>query len=726
MNTTTLRIAGMCCADEVAAVEKGLGRLDGVVAVRCNLVANTATVTHDAERVTVNDLIVAVQRTGMKAALPGGEVDNGADLRRRHLIATIVSGVCVGAGLLLHWLHAGSVAEVPVFAAAMVAGGWFIAPKAIGSIRRLSPDMNLLMSIAAVGASFIGAWDEAGSVVFLFSLAELLESFSLHRARRAIESMLELAPDTALVRHGDHEHEQPAANVNIGDTIVIKPGARIPLDGVVTRGESSINQAPITGESMPVAKREGSEVFAGSINERGALEVRVTRPASDSTIARIIHLVEEAQSRKAAAQRFVDQFARYYTPTVMVLAAAIAVAPPLLFSQSWAEWCYRALVMLVIACPCALVISTPVAVVSALTAAARRGVLIKGGAYLEALGKLRVIAMDKTGTITEGHPRVSEVTSLNATKPNEVLRIAAALESHSEHPLARAIIDHAREQGGDIDRVEMFQSLTGKGVEGVIAGHSYFVGNHRLTEERAVCSPETERRIDAIERRGLSAVVVGHVPHADCKGEVIGVIAVGDTIRPEAAALVKRLHDTGVRRIVMLTGDNRSTAEAIAGLAGIDEVLAELLPDEKVARVRELLETEGHVGMVGDGINDAPALATASVGIAMGAAGTDAALESADVVLMADDLSNLPGVIKLGRRTTRIIQSNIAFSILLKVAFLGLAVAGIATMWMAIASDMGASLLVIANSLRLLGAPSAGLPRHGAGLPLFDTLDPSR
>jgi Cd2+/Zn2+-exporting ATPase len=592
----------------------------------------------------------------------------------------------------------------------MVAGGWFIAPKAIGSIRRLSPDMNLLMSIAAVGAVLIGAWDEAAAVVFLFSLAELLESFSLHRARHAIESMMELAPDTALVRHGDHVHEQRAENVQVGDTVVIKPGARIPLDGVVVRGTSSVNQAPITGESMPVEKEAGSEVFAGSINERGSLDVRVTKLASESTLAQIIHLVEEAQSRKATAQRFVDAFARYYTPIVIGLAAVIAVGGPLLFHQSWSLWCYRALVMLVIACPCALVISTPVSIVSGLTAAARRGVLIKGGAYLEALGKLRVVALDKTGTITEGRHRVDEIVGLNAKEPKEVLRIAAALEAHSEHPLARAIVEHARDQGVDVDRAETFQSLTGKGAEGLIAGHCYFVGNHRLTEERAVCSPATEQRIEAIERRGQSAVVVGHLPHADCKGEVIGVIAVGDTIRPGAASVVQELRRAGVRRVVMLTGDNRATAEAIGRLAGVDEIAAELLPDEKVARVRALMETEGSVGMVGDGINDAPALATATIGIAMGTAGTDVALESADVVLMADDLAKLPEVIRLGRRTERIIQSNIAFSILLKLVFLGLAATGVATMWMAIASDTGASLLVTANGLRLLRTPPQAPP----------------
>ena len=625
-----------------------------------------------------------------------GECHEGSGDQRRHFVATILSGVFVGIGLGCHWLGAPEWAEIIAFGVAVVSGGWFIAPKAVAAARRFSPDMNLLMSIAVVGAIFIKAWDEAASVIFLFSLAELLESYSVTRARRAISSLMELAPDTALLKTG----EVPVEQVQVGDIILIRPGARIPLDGVVTSGESSVNQAPITGESMPVDKQPGNDVFAGSINERGSLEVRVTKLSTDSTLAKIIHLVEKAQEQKAPAQRFVDVFARYYTPAVIVLALLIAVAPPLLFGQAWGVWFYRALVMLVIACPCALVISTPVSVVSGLTAAARHGVLIKGGAVLESLGKLRALAVDKTGTITEGRPRVTEVVPLNQTDEHELLRVAAALEAHSEHPLAQAILAHAPAA----PRAEKFQAVAGKGATGYIHGHEYFIGNHRLVEELAVCSPETERRIEEIERRAQTAVIVGHRPHADCKGEVIGVIAIGDTIRPQAAAAVQRLHRAGVQRIVMLTGDNRATAEVIAKQAGITEVIAELLPDEKVERVRELLASEQHVGMVGDGINDAPALAAASVGIAMGVAGTDAALETADVALMADDLGKLPEAIALGRRTERIIQFNIGFAILIKLVFLALAATGKATMWMAVAADMGASLVVIANGLRLLAS----------------------
>lgn len=702
--STTLRIHGMCCAAEATALEKELWRLPGVVDVRVNSVAHTATVVGATERVSVQQFVAAIERTGLKAAPPGDRADTRT--QRRQLVLTSVSGVFVGAGLICHWTGAPEAVEIACFVAAMIAGGWTIAPKAVRAARRLSPDMNLLMAVAAIGAAFIGAWHEAASVVFLFSLAELIESYSLSRARRAIGSLMELAPATALLKHGDHLHESPVAVVKIGDTILIKPGARIPLDGVVTSGGSSVNQAPITGESMPVEKQIGSQVFAGSINVDGSLEVKVSRPASDSTVARIIHLVEEAQSRKAPAQRFVDTFARYYTPAVMGVALVIAVAPPLLAAAPWETWIYRALVMLVIACPCALVISTPVSVISGLTAAARRGVLIKGGAYLEALGKLRALAIDKTGTITEGRPRVIDIIGLDSTGSRDLMRIAAALESHSEHPVAKAILAHARQNEVPIPPVERFRSFVGRGVEGHIDGHDFFVGNHRLVEELAVCSHETEQRIESIERRSLTAVVVGHRPHSDCKGEVLGVIAVGDAIRPQAAEAIQKLSRVGIERVVMLTGDNLATAEAVARQVGIANVAAELLPDEKIARVREMLLQEPNTGMVGDGVNDAPALAAASVGIAMGAAGTDAALEAADVALMGDDLNKLPEAIALGRRTRRIIQFNIAFSIALKAVFLGLAAAGLATMWMAVAADMGASLLVIANGLRLLGAPS--------------------
>ncbi|MFN8006823.1 MAG: cation-translocating P-type ATPase [Terriglobia bacterium] len=701
MEQTKLSVRDMCCAEEAQAVERAIGRLTGVREVRPNLLNRTVLVVHDSQLATGEDLICAVNQVGMTAS--AGETDEGsAPSSGWRLRLTILSGVGVAAGLALHWTGVGEILEKTGFLLAVVSGGWFIAPKAWSALKRVSPDMNLLMSIAALGALSIGAWDEAATVIFLFSVAELLESFSLNRARRAIKNLMSLAPEVAWVKDAGEFREVPVEVVRVGDIIQVRPGGKIPLDGRVQKGDSSVDQSPITGESVPVNKTKGDEVFAGSINGEGSLEILVSKPFRESTLSKIIHLVEEAQSQKAPSQRFVDSFAAAYTPVVLALAFGIAICPPLFFGQQWALWFYRALVMLVIACPCALVISTPVAIVSGLTGAARQGVLIKGGAYLESLGKLTVLCFDKTGTVTEGRPRVIDVLPLNSAKSESLLRIAGGLEAHSEHPLAKAIVNHARNTGISCPTVESFRSITGKGVTGKINGHEYFLGNHKLVEEMAVCSPEIEQILTAIEQQGLTAVAVGHRPHHDCPGELAGVISVGDAIRPKARSTVQKLRSQGIQILVLLTGDNQATARKIAEDSGMDEVFAELLPEEKVAQVKRLMEDGQRVGMIGDGINDAPALATANVGIAMGAAGTDVALETADVVLMADDLSKLPEAIAIGRLADRVIHQNIAFAIGEKVVFLTLAAGGLATLWMAIAADMGASLLVIFNSLRIL------------------------
>lgn len=701
MQETKLSVGDMCCAEEVQSVERAIRHLIGIQDVRPNLLNRTVLVVHDPDLTSSEDLIRAVKHAGMKASV--GETDViSSPSKNLHLWVTVLSGMGVAVGLLLHWIGASEILEKTIFLMAIVCGGWFIAPKAWFALKRLSPDMNLLMSIAVLGALGIAAWDEAATVIFLFSVAELLESFSLNRARQAIKKLMTLAPEVAWVKDAGEFREAPVANVMVGDTIQVKPGGRIPLDGKVQKGESSVDQSPITGESISVSKAKGDEVFAGSINGEGSLEILVSKPFTETTLSKIIHLVEEAQSQKAPSQRFVDRFAAAYTPVVLALAFGIAICPPLFFGQQWAVWFYRALVMLVIACPCALVISTPVAIVSGLTAAARKGVLIKGGAHLESLGKLTVLCLDKTGTITEGRPKVIDVLPLNTVNSESILRIATALEAHSEHPLAQAIIKHARNIGISCPIVESFRSITGKGVTGEIEGHEYFLGNHKLVEEMAVCSPEIEKILTEIEQQGLTAVAVGHRPHHDCPGELIGVISVGDAIRPQARSTVQKLRDIGIRKLVLLTGDNQVTAKKIAQDAGIDEIFAELMPEEKVAQVKRLME-DGHlVGMIGDGINDAPALATANVGIAMGAAGTDVALETADVALMADDLSKLPEAIAIGRLAERVIRQNITFAIGEKILFLALASVGLATLWMAIAADMGASLLVIANSLRIL------------------------
>ena len=693
----------MDCAEEVAAIQRALKPIKGVREVRANLLAGKATISHDAS-VTPEGLIRAIAVEGLKATpaeSDAGEVTQR--MQRPRLISVLISGTCTGLGLLIRWRAGGDdVLTISLFGAAIVSGSWFILPKAIRAARRFAPDMNFLMTIAIAGAAAIGEWSEGAAVAFLFALSELLESFSVARARKAISSLMKLSPPVALLKEGDAFREVPVEQVKPNDVIAIKSGTRIPLDGEVIDGESTVDQAPITGESVPVEKKKGEVVFAGTINGAGSFDVRVTKLSSDTTLAKIIHLVEEAQSQKAPSQRFVDVFAKYYTPSVMVLALLVLLVPTLLFHGPWFTWIYRALVLLVIACPCALVISTPVSIVSGLTAMARRGVLIKGGAFLEAIGKLRALALDKTGTITEGKPRVTRVHPISTMAEDEVVRIAAAIDSHSEHPLAQAVVDYAQKQHVDLVRSQNYKAHSGRGASGKIDNHDYFVGNHRFAHELAVCSEELERLLAEIEAQAQSVVVVGHMPHAGCKGEVLGVLAVGDAVRSNAKDAIVALHNAGVRRVVMLSGDNQRTVDAIAKQAGIDEAQGDLLPEQKVDRVKELMKRERYVGMVGDGVNDAPAMTIATVGIAMGAAGTDTAIETADLALMKDDLAKIAETVVLGRRTVRVIQANIAFALAVKALFLILALFGYTTLWLAIAADTGATLVVIINALRLL------------------------
>jgi Zn2+/Cd2+-exporting ATPase len=554
------------------------------------------------------------------------------------------------------------------------------------------------MLVAVAGAVAIGEWTEAATVVFLFALAQLLETRSMERARHAIRGLMDLASKEALVRRDGVERLVNVDLVGLGETIVIRPGEKIPLDGRVLSGESQVNQAPITGESLPVDKRRHDEVFAGTINGRGALEVSVTHALRDTTLARIISLVEHAQAQRAPSQAFVERFARYYTPLVIAMAAAVAVVPPLLFGQPFNDWLYRGLVLLVISCPCALVISTPVSIVSALAGAARKGVLIKGGIHLERIGAVRCVAFDKTGTLTWGKPEVVTVEPLDGVPAGEVLMLAAALEARSEHPIGRAIVRHAGRSGSRNGTAEAFQSLPGKGAEARVDGATVLVGNHRLFEERRLCTPAIDRRLEDLSAAGRTAVLVAR------EGEPIGIICVADRLRDAGREAVMMLRRQGVHRVALLTGDNSATARAIAEELGVDEYRAELLPEDKVSAVNELRQAHGMIAMVGDGINDAPALAAADVGIAMGVVGSDAALETADVALMADELLKIPYTLRLGRATLRNIKTNIAVALGLKAVFLGLAVAGVATLWMAVAADMGASLLVIGNGLRLLRA----------------------
>ena len=781
MPNLTFKIRGMDCAEEVALLKRELRALvDGEQNLAFDLLAGKLTVTAPeagrpeaaaaAPAPTPDAVIRAVARTGM-TAIPWDEFCAAGSCpatqslwqRRGRLLLVAASGALLAAGFVLHaaahgWRHAlvgaeaggagaadataagiGAAAapELPLAArlcylAAVVLGGWHIAPRAWLAARRLRPDMNLLMTIAVLGALAVGEWFEAGSVTFLFGLALWLESWSVGRARRAIQALVSLTPPTARYlcpRDGD-VLEGPVAEVPLGAIVLVRPGERIPLDGTVTRGTTSVDEAPLTGEALPVAKAPGDAVFAGTINGDGAIELRAEKAAADTTMARIVRMVEEAQARRAPSEQWVERFARVYTPAMMWLALGIAVVPPLAFGGDWGRWVYEALVVLVIACPCALVISTPVAIVAGLTTAARAGVLIKGGVFLELPARLRAVALDKTGTLTRGEPAVTEIVPLDAAHtPELVLARAAALEAGSTHPLARAIVRRAAVQGVAWEPARDLRARPGLGAEGVIEGRPFWIGSHRFLHERlreaagardaaalagaggspsaagaaaAAAAPadgEGERlhaRAAELERAGCSVVMLGTAGH------VCGLIALADQVRPEAAAAVRGLRAAGVDKVVMLTGDHEGAARAAADAAGVDSYAFDLLPADKAARLRMLAEKYRHVAMVGDGINDAPALASSALGIAMGAAGSDVAIETADIALLTDDLRRLPWLVRHSRRTLRAIRENIAFSLAVKGAFLALALSGVATLWMAIAADMGASLAVILNSLRLL------------------------
>ncbi len=694
---TQLQVEGMDCAEEKVLVEKAFADLSGLESFEVNLISQRLTVVHNPGSLSIAQLIAALANVGL-VVYPFGAPQQQSSFWQCHdkMLSTALAGLFTAMGIVLHWLAEEGGWERGLFALAIISGGWFIARKGVAAARHGVLDMNVLMSVAIIGALFIDAWDEAAMVVFLFALAQVLEGRAMDRARNAVQSLMDLAPAVARLLRNGKETSVAAEQVQVGDIFRLRPGEKIPLDGEVVEGYSAVNQAPITGESVPVDKAQGDTLYAGSINGQGSLDVQVTRLASDTTLAHIIHLIEEAQTARAPSQAFVDRFARIYTPVILVIALLITVVPPLLFGQPFSDWFYRALVLLVIACPCALVISTPVAIVSGLARGARAGVLIKGGMHLENVGRLRALAIDKTGTLTKGAPSVQAVIPLNGTPEQELLRIAVCLESRSEHPLALAIRDYARQAGIEGDEVEGFQALSGLGVEGRIEGRAYLLGNHRLIEERGICTPEVESWLEEWEQQGWTVIIIGSTE------QVLGVIGIADSIRPEARSAMAALKRLGIEEITMLTGDNRGTAQAIAKSLDIDRTRAELMPADKVKAVQDLARQYSYVGMVGDGVNDAPAIVTATTGIAMGAAGTDAALETADLVLMGDDLTRLPFAIRLSRATLRSIRQNIILALGLKAIFLALAIPGYATLWMAVFADMGATLLVITNSLRLL------------------------
>jgi Cd2+/Zn2+-exporting ATPase len=692
---SVFRIDGMDCQEEVAILERRLKHLAGLEAMSADVIGQRLLIKYDAARLSTSAIADAVAGTGMRAWLEH-EAPRFVPGSRLRVWLLLASGAALAVGLAAGWFGAPRWVAMMAYAAAVLTGGAQLAPRAAASVRARSIDIHILMTVAILGALAIGEWSEAATVVFLFALAQLLESRSMDRARHAIRALMDLTPPEAIVVRNGTDCRVPVDEVRIGDRLRIRPGDKIPLDGEVLAGASEVNQAPITGESLPLEKHAGDEVFAGTINGHGALDVRVTRLRRDTMLARIIHLVESAQAQRAPAQAFVDRFARYYTPLVIALAVGVAIVAPLITADPFSEWLYRALVLLVIACPCALVISTPVSVVSALAAAARHGVLVKGGVYLERAGGIRCVAFDKTGTLTEGRPVVARIETVNGWSEEQLLTVAASLEARSEHPIAQAIVRRASEQLETSLSVERFRALPGLGAEGLIDGTPAVAGNSRLFRERGLLTDTAAAISQRAEAAGQTAVFVA----AD--GLVRGALIVADRARPSARGVVELLRDQGLRPVVMLTGDNEGAAHSVASALAVDEYRAELLPEDKVAAVRALRQSYGTVAMVGDGVNDAPALAASDLGIAMGAAGSAAALETADVALMSDELSKIPFAVRLGRSTVRTIKTNVTLSIAVKAVFLALALTGHATLWMAIVADTGASLLVIANGLRLL------------------------
>ncbi|NOT28611.1 MAG: cadmium-translocating P-type ATPase [Acidobacteria bacterium] len=689
------RVEGMDCQEEVVILERRLSPLGGIEAVSADLMGQRLHVKYDAARLTVAAIVDAVGQTGMRMWLEHDEpaaAGAGTEWRWRLMVG---SAVGIGLGLALTGLGNTSGAAV-AFTIAAVVGGVYPARRAVTAVRSGALDINTLMVVAVAGALLLGQWFEAASVVFLFAVAQWLEVRTLERARQAIRALVDLAPREAVVRRAGVEHRIPVEQVHVGDEVLIKPGEKLPLDGVVVAGHSEVNEAPLTGESVPVDRSQGDEVFAGTINGHGALDVRVTRLVRDTRVARILHLVEAAQATRAPVQSFVDRFARIYTPAVLVLALAVGAIPPLVADADPAVWVYRALVLLVIACPCALVISTPVSIVSALSAAARNGVLVKGGAHLERLAAVRVVAFDKTGTLTTGAFRVASVQPVPNVAPEQLLAYAAAVESRAEHPVAAAVTAHARTAQIAIPTVTGFVSLPGLGGEGEVAGAHVLVGNLRLMNERAIPVPPEPGVASPVDAGKALTVFVA------VDGVCQGAILLEDRLRSNASEAIGLLREHGVRRVAMLTGDHVGTAARVATELGLDEHHAQLLPEEKHALIGALRSRYGPVLMVGDGINDAPALAAADVGIAMGAAASDAALETADVALMSNELLRLPYAIRLAQATLRNVRMNVAISLALKSAFLVMAVAGMATLWMAVLADTGASVIVVGNALRLL------------------------
>ena len=695
LERTVVLVEGMDCASCAATVEKRVRALPGMHRAVVNFAAGRLDAEHDPD-LSLEEIEQAVEGAGYRVGRTE-EVERTPFWRTPRALLTLASALLFAVGLALGLLGAPEVTRVGTYAVAIVVGGLPIFRAALAGLRARHLDMNVLMSAATVGAVGIGEWAEAASVVVLFAAGNALQVYAIDRTRGAVRALVRLAPDEVLVRRGNAQVVVPAGDVGVGETVIFRPGERLAVDGEVVEGSSAVDEAPVTGESVPVEKGPGDAVYSGTLNGSGGLLVRATKRAGDSTLQRIARLVEEAQAKKAPAEQFVDRFSRVYTPVVVAVAVALAVVPPLL-GAGFGEWFYRALALLIIACPCALVISTPVTVVSGIGAASRRGILVKGGAALEAAGRLKALAFDKTGTLTEGRPILSRVAPLDGRDGREALSLAAALERRSEHPLAHAILAAGAERAangeGPLRSVADFRSVAGRGAEGLVGGKRYLIGSPRLFAERGIPLGGAEEALGDVEREGETPVVLGD------EGGPLAVFGLADSLRPDAKATVEALREAGVEQLVMLTGDAEAPARRVAEELGVG-YRARLLPEQKIEAVRDLVGKTGSAGMVGDGVNDAPALAASSVGFAMGAAGTDVALETADVALMQDDLPKLAEAVRLSRAAERIIKQNVLVSILIKGLFVLLAPFGLVALWLAVLADMGTSIAVTLNGLRL-------------------------
>ncbi|MBP2651191.1 MAG: kdpB 1 [Firmicutes bacterium] len=693
-----LVISGLDCADCAAKLEKSVSRVQGVLSAKLNFAVGRLNVSYDDAKVKPSDIIGVITSLGYQAEILDKFVGTGKLLTpwwlEKRQMATGVAGVLIISAYLLEWLGVTGGSIVCLYAVAAGAGGYHAARAGLNSLRYLTPDMNFLMTVAVLGAFAIGESSEGAMVAFLFAVGNTLQMYTMNKTRQSIRMLMEVAPPDALVKRAGAETRLVVEDIIVGDTLVVKPGERIAMDGIITVGSSMVNEAAITGEAMPVDKTVGQVVYAGTVNGNGVIEVIVTKLAKDSTLTRIMELVEEAQATKAPSQQFVDTFAKYYTPVVLVTALAVMTLPTIVWQQPFNPWFYKGLVLLVISCPCALVISTPVSIVAAIGNASRQGVLIKGGIYLEQMGAIKAMAFDKTGTLTIGRPEVTTVVPLAEANEAEILALAAGVERLSEHPLAKAVLEKNNYNTKYLG--QNFQALPGKGAKADIDGQMVYVGNSQLFNELGHDQEKYSQSVSQLEETGHTVMLVG------TQTSLYGLIAVADTIRPNTERALNRLKQAGIRQLVMLTGDNPRAAKNIANQVGIDDFFGQLLPEDKVGAVNKLGGQYGAVAMVGDGINDAPALAAADIGIAMGLGGTDAALETADVVLMADDLDKLAYVVDLGRKTVKIIKQNVYFAVILKLVFLGLTFIGMASLWLAVVADTGAAVLVILNGMRLM------------------------